>query len=685
MEWKQHSAVLGIFVVLTLVMTWPVVPQLATHVAGSGGDPWQTLWRFGDKQHAAQQALSEGRFFSFIEEEFLGLSGPHLVNISVWPWMPLHALFGEPVGYNLVWLLSFILAGYSMYLLVYYISHQTLPRGSIDMPALLAGVVYMFLPFHVAQSLGHFGAMQIMWLPFILLTGMLWLRKPTFWKSVLLAALIIIQAWTEHHYILWLGIFVVVALILRWSQFMEDVRAQKTQYTRNGAVVAILLFVGVVMAMLPTARFAIGDSSALNLGDDQLVRFSADLFSFVTPAQFQPIWGNAFYKIFSSDFTGNVSESTQYVSIIVLLLVLFFHHPVPKSQKIFWSTIAIVFFLVSLGPVLHIFGHITGIPLPYALIKNLPIITSVRAVARAGVFVGLALSVLFGLTLSKQLHRKGIVVALLALMLLDFAFFPVPMESAKLSPVYDAVKNVSGSAVIEIPAATNYTIASRALYASLLHHKEVVGNIALERAADPKKLELTKRVPGLKQLLFLRTTELREGRKEFFNQDISETLLDAMSWLDADSIIVHNDSLSVLQNEAIQKVLNNERFFSHTSYGDATLYIRKPDAYGDGVLLVRDDSWENIGFDENRGAVFAEVPGSAAVDIINTSGVNQTIHLQYDVAPESPDSIYMSDDSGTIEAGQAIVLPPGIHAITFNTRNGGRGILMNPKLAVDPL
>lgn len=682
MKSRPYLSIFGIYLIVSLLMSLPMILSSTHFVAGTGGDPWQVLWRFDHKQQQLGEALSTHSLGNFLFTEFLGGGTPRLINLSVWPWMPLHIVFGEPFTYNLIWLLSFVLAGYGMYLVVHYLVHKTLEIKHIDKGALLAGGIYMFLPYHVAHAMGHFGALQIQWLPFIILLSIVWFYRPSTWKTVGLGVLLTLQAWSEHHYMLWLGVLLLVTVILKYPAIKVQFMRHKKDLVRYGLLLLAFLVFGVLLPYLPTIRLAVSGSGSLELGEDQLTRFSADLFSYVVPAPFHTIWGPFFQTQFADSFTGNISESTLYLGVVSLLLLAFFHQPIPQPQFRYWGIVLLVFMLISFGPSLHVFGVVTSIPLPYALISHLPVISTVRAVARAGVIVGLSLSVLIGLLLSKQLRRVGSTAILAGLLALDFLFLPVPMQSTVPSPAYAEVKKMPGSSLIEIPAATNYTIASRALYESISHGKDVVGNIALERAATSSAQDVSKILPGIRQILYLRTTELREGRNEFFDQSLADSLLDTMAWLKAKSILVHKDSLSPLQFSAL------DRFFQSISlnredFDDVVLYTIPDNKVGDGVFLTRGEGWEHVGYDEKRGAVFAEIPSRAIVSITNITDKPKYVRLRLPLAPESASGVNIRYGDKTFSSNQQIQVAPGENMLEIEATDAQRAIIMNPQLIVE--
>ena len=365
----------------------------------------------------------------------------------------------------------------------------------------------------------------------------------------------------------------------------------------------------------------------------------------------------------------------QYLGISALLAILFFHKHIPVKQKRLWILTTLFFGIMSLGPVLHVFGNITSIPLPYALIDELPVFSAIRVIARAGVMVSFATSVLFGWVIATNSIRPRASYIIALVILLESLFIPFPMQSAKLSPVYEAVQDISWSNIIEIPAATNYTAASRALYAMRRHGKEILGNIALERGQDEDANSLVKSTPSIRQLLYLRTTDLAENRKEFFNQDLLETLPDAMKYLDTHAIIIHTDSLSDLQLKSVTTFLEEKSVFTKKSFDDAVLYTldtsRKYDT--DGIFMIRGQGWTGVGYDPKKESVFAEIPREARMKFVNMNEYSVSIELHFDLAPES---------QGTLEVQKIFTVAPGEFEIVLTHSGEGKSIIMNPSFSV---
>ncbi|MEX1997117.1 MAG: hypothetical protein WEA04_00355 [Candidatus Andersenbacteria bacterium] len=674
-------------------MTWPVAASFTTHVAGIGGDPWQTMWRFMATAEHLDRAAA-GEWGEYVIQEFLGGGSPRLVNLSVWPWLWLQPLFGQPLTYNLVWLLSFIISGWGMYALCRYLIHQLPSRPPAllgESAALLGGMVYMFLPYHFAHALGHFGALQLQWLPlFLLVLHRLrdrWRWRDCFW----LALLLVIQVWTEHHYALWVGLFTVIFVMWYRRTFTRHLTQSPARFW--GGVVILLVAVTVVLVSnWPTIRLAASTDEALVLGQEQTIRFSADPFAYIIPAVFHPLWGGLVATYFAQYFTGNVAEATHFLGIVPLLLFLFFHQQLPRNQKYFWVTTALVFGIISLGPRLHLMGIITPLPLPFALIDRLPVVSAVRTVARASVMVGLSLSVLVALVVATQFKRQSLVAVVAAAILLEFLAVPIPLQAVTVSPVYASVRSLPGEVIIEIPAATNYVTASRALYASLFHGKTVMGNIALERGETPAVLDEARSLPALRQLLYLRTNHLALGRSEFFGQDMVETAADGLRAQKVAAIILHLDSVTPHQATILREFLEQQLRLVPQSFDDAVLYTTPESSLppSDGIFMQRGEGW-GYAYDAARQATFAEITQPAEVIVTNTHSQARSITLAFSFGSQSHrqlqitqagEVMWQAQGSGTPVAVEVhFTVPPGKTTLGFANLKPEKLILQNPALS----
>ena len=166
-ERRFHSwAVLGVFLGLSVILTYPLVKDLGSRILGSPapGDNFEYLYKVWWFKHAlfdlhVSPFFNPSMFYPFGYNVLL--SETTVSNLI--PALPLTLCFGEVVAYNLTMLLSFVLSGLGMYLLVLHLSGS---RAA----GLFAGVVFAFCPYRMAHlGAGHLPLMGTQWLPLLIL------------------------------------------------------------------------------------------------------------------------------------------------------------------------------------------------------------------------------------------------------------------------------------------------------------------------------------------------------------------------------------------------------------------------------------------------------------------------------------------------------------------------------------
>ncbi|HUT05017.1 MAG TPA: YfhO family protein [bacterium] len=136
---------------LAIFETWPLIANLNTHIFGFPGDPFFKIRAF----HIASERLEQGLPFKWF---WLGTHLPTFL-----PGVALTRLFSAVVAYNVLMLLSFPLAGLTMFFLAHYIT-----RGE-KLVSLVAATAYAFCPYHLAHATAHLDLSHIEWLPLVFL------------------------------------------------------------------------------------------------------------------------------------------------------------------------------------------------------------------------------------------------------------------------------------------------------------------------------------------------------------------------------------------------------------------------------------------------------------------------------------------------------------------------------------
>ncbi|MEW6553636.1 MAG: glycosyltransferase family 39 protein [Actinomycetota bacterium] len=139
---KEHLLVVCLFLVLVLLFTLPLVAGLGDTVISSRVDNVLNVWIYSWDGHAMTTGplhLFQANM-NYPSPDSLAFS-EHLFTFALVA-APVSWITGNPVlAYNLVSLLGFALCGYTMYLLVKYLTGKR-------MAAFAAGVFFTFVPYH---------------------------------------------------------------------------------------------------------------------------------------------------------------------------------------------------------------------------------------------------------------------------------------------------------------------------------------------------------------------------------------------------------------------------------------------------------------------------------------------------------------------------------------------------------
>ncbi len=337
--------------------------------------------------------------------------------------------------------------------------------------------------------------------------------------AIILAAFFLaLIALCDWYYVLYSLIFSAVVAV--WLLLARPWRRALTGLL---AIAAIWLLWGLALSPLlwpmvgeaTRYRFMVPDPAQSRL-------LSADLLAFVTPHGFHPLWG-AWAREQSKVFTSSIAEYTVFAGYVVLALAALGAWPrrngaarrapaqegqfAPRMQA-FWLLVLLVFFVLSLGPVLHIGGRTAllpagrEIPLPYGwLVRAVPFMEITRSVSRYDVMVMLALSLLAAWGVDRLWRggrwRRGLAVAGCIGLLFEFLPAPYPLSPADTPAWYYALAaDGRPGAVLNLPM--NWDRPGYLLYQTVHGKPLTVAYISRE---DPRTL--VERAPVLQHFRHL--------------------------------------------------------------------------------------------------------------------------------------------------------------------------------------
>jgi len=145
----RHGRVLAVYVLLALILTYPLILQIGTHVPGDGRDDPALVWNLWWVRYALTDLHTNPLTCSYM---FYPLG----VNLTFYTLTILNGMLSIPVqmaanlvaASNINLLASFVIAGFGMYLLALDVAARG-RRGSrqaLTAAAFLAGLVFAFAP-----------------------------------------------------------------------------------------------------------------------------------------------------------------------------------------------------------------------------------------------------------------------------------------------------------------------------------------------------------------------------------------------------------------------------------------------------------------------------------------------------------------------------------------------------------
>jgi len=191
-------------------------------------------------------------------------------------------------------------------------------------------------------------------------------------------------------------------------------------------------------------------------------------------------WTQDAYERFGID----VIEQSGWLGVLpVLATCLAVRYARHRPDVRLWLLTAATFFVLSLGPFLRVCGADTGLPLPYALLRHVPIFSNARMPGRAIVMVQLAVAVMTAIVLARLRTSNAVAGAWTLALLVETLPTPTPLY---LLPIPDAVDvalrdATERGAVLEVPTGLRDSFGERGhldhrlLAHQLVHERPVVG------------------------------------------------------------------------------------------------------------------------------------------------------------------------------------------------------------------
>jgi hypothetical protein len=421
------------------LLTYPLIRSFRLALFADEGDGLQNYWNLWWVDTALTR-LHQTPWFtpllhypggvSLVGQTLNPFNG--LVGVGLLRWLSLAET------YNVIVICSFVIGG----LTTFWLARAC---GGAWWSSLIAGGIFTFANYHFAHAQGHLQLVSLEWLPLFLLGWLRLLERPILWRALAAAVVLLLVQLCDYYYYFYCVL--AGALFLGWELWRaRDWRAWLGQRSRLVALGVFGLAALVLTGPLPTALYLLNRRDPLS-GEHVPAEYSLDLLALIIPGGH---WRFAsLTKRYWSHLPGNIHESSVYLGVgVVALLIAIWRrrHALVGTTIRAWYLLLAVFALLALGPTLRIAGQVvpyTNGATPYALLERiLPPLRLSGMPVRMVVMVnlGAALICALGLPLLWQggMWRRVLVVALLALMVVEFLPAPLP-ETHLALPAYYAV------------------------------------------------------------------------------------------------------------------------------------------------------------------------------------------------------------------------------------------------------
>ena len=508
---RKQFTILIAYTLITLVMFWNVVQNFATAIPGLSGDATSFVWALGWMKTALIDLHVNPFHTDYVYYPLGGATQlMWAVSLIALIAVPLEALLGLIAAHNVLYLAATIATACGMYLLAeeflrnsqfgfqnskfdssplppfqtfvmmkFVLEQRRLSSRVSPLACFTAGLVFAFAPLRLGYGLSYFNLFNTEFIPFFALFLSRATRTRT-WRDVIWAGVFFaLNAYVDFQIAAFLAVF---ALIFAAYIVIVDLRTARQAI--GGWAVAGVIAIIIVAPML----FILADDFVREGGNyirvyplKYSVDRSYDMISYFVPNAWSGLYQNVPLKIaginapMHADDVGALAPDRQaFVGYIVLGLAVFATATQWRRSRL-WFFAAVIFAILGLGPSLHIFGNDVGIPLPYTIVHEIPILNNIRIPMRYGIMVMFALAMLVAIGIQNASRKFSIPKSEARIpnlefgiknyalrfsflfvpffILLEYGIFPYPVQVAPIPQVYSEIAKQPGDfTVLEIPS-----------------------------------------------------------------------------------------------------------------------------------------------------------------------------------------------------------------------------------------
>lgn len=301
---RRHLGPLAGYVLVTIVMTWPVARGLSRDVPADLGDSILNLWILSwDAEQIRRLLGGHGSAIAHFFDGNIFYPAPltlayseHLIAQALQVF-PVYAATQNPIlCYNLLFLSTFVLSGFGTYLL-------TRDLTGSGAAGFVAGLLYGFALYRVPQS-SHLQVLSSQWMPFTLFGLRRYFETRRRRALAGASAALVAQNLSCGYFLLYFPPFVLGYALWEMARrrLWSDLSVWR-QLSIAGAAIALLT----VPLLLPYAQLRSRLQFSRSIAE--VSRYSADVYSYLTASTLDGVWSStaqAFPKAEGELFPGLV-------------------------------------------------------------------------------------------------------------------------------------------------------------------------------------------------------------------------------------------------------------------------------------------------------------------------------------------------------------------------------------------
>ena len=459
------------YVLLSLVWTYPLLLNFSTKMIGIGGDRYIALWNMWWMKKALLDLHVNPLYTDY-------LFYPHGLSLAFHDYsifdslasVPLQAFFTLPEIYNLLFLASYILGGCGCFLLVSYLTGDRYA-------AFLSGLVFAFWGGRAFYS-DHLSFATIQWFPFCALYLLKTLRETAYRNPLLAAAFLAINAYSCGYYAIYMALF--TALFLGYFACAESRTFFAAACLKRFGLAGLLF--GSLMAPLAYPMLKDVLSGANYMVSALLSTEATSLNTLLFPSVNHPFIGKYVrYLYLKADLPMQWGlTGASFFGYTVLGLCVYTAVKLRHLKQGFWLLATTVFVVLAMGPHVLLFSQeYSWLPLPYLLLRRIPILGMVRVPVRFMILAMCCASVVAGLAcwdIFRRLRIKKMAFVILAAALLFESFRGVGVTPLETAPAFynQLARDREDYAILELTKLMNWEhSAARASLFQLTHGKRL--------------------------------------------------------------------------------------------------------------------------------------------------------------------------------------------------------------------